>query len=927
MLALLLGCPVEIDTGKAAGCDDPAYAFVDEDGDGQGDLSTGVLACAGESDGVALAGDCDDADPAVFLGADERCNEADDDCDGEVDEDAVDAGTWYTDADGDGHGAGEAIVACVQPDGAVASSDDGDDADASTYPGAAERCDGVDNDGDGEVDEPGAEGEVEFFLDDDGDGRGDAAVSVTACDPPVGHVDNDDDCDDANPLVFAGAEEGDCTDPVDYNCDGSVGYADADLDGVAACEDCDDANAEAVPGGLETCDGVDQDCDGEVDEDANDAVTWYADGDGDGHGGSLTVESCEAPTGFVGGGDDCDDSLPGVSPSGIETCDGVDQDCDGSVDDDATDAATWHADGDGDGHGSAVSSTPACEAPAGHLADDSDCDDADPWAYPGAAETCDGLDDDCDGVADEEPVSGGDPWYADADGDGHGDPASMVSACAAPADHVADATDCDDGNAAVYPGASESCDGADEDCDGAIDEGTPSGALDWFLDYDGDGFGAGSPVAACAVPPGHVADSTDCNDTDPAAYPGATEWCNGRQDDCDGTWTSDAGLVSFQDADGSWTDWTSTFAAGTSGAPVAVNVTESGGLNVCAGTWYVQLSVASALSVDIVGPDGAEETILDAGGSGRPLYTGNYGTFLVRGLTLQNGSGTYGGGAYFDYFSTIQVDECIVQENLADYGGGIGGYFLHSSVSIRNTIIRDNVASQYGGGLDFGSYGGGHSALTLIDSEIDSNQADYGGGAYIVYGTHTAELRGLDVHDNAATTYGGGLSIIETTTTITASSIHDNLAGAGAGLRLANWADVTLDGTLVYENVATGGGGGIYTHARWEDLSNDLWLVDSAVYDNSAGTWGGGVQLNWTDAWCLGDTTGSYGVYGNTAVSGGSDVYAYANNTYGDNTVTAVGCDLGDPRDGTDGELYLEGVGTYTYGLDADFDCDASACR
>ena len=75
------------------------------------------------------------------------------------------------------------------------------------------------------------------------------------CDAPVGYVADDTDCNDADPAYNPGAVESDCADPSDYNCDGSVGYADGDGDGYGACEDCDDTNADVNPGAMEVCTG------------------------------------------------------------------------------------------------------------------------------------------------------------------------------------------------------------------------------------------------------------------------------------------------------------------------------------------------------------------------------------------------------------------------------------------------------------------------------------------------------------------------------------------------------------------------------------------------------------------------------------------------------------------------------------------------
>ena len=174
---------------------------------------------------------------------------------------------------------------------------DCDDTRASVHPEADEVCNGVDDACDGVADEDATDAAT-WYADADGDGHGEAETTTTACGLPLGYAALDDDCDDENAQIHPGAREDDCTDPVDYNCDGSVGNADADEDGFDACADCDDAAAGVNADADEICNEIDDNCDGVLDEDdATDASTWYADADGDGHGGAqFTATACAAPT-------------------------------------------------------------------------------------------------------------------------------------------------------------------------------------------------------------------------------------------------------------------------------------------------------------------------------------------------------------------------------------------------------------------------------------------------------------------------------------------------------------------------------------------------------------------------------------------------------------------------------------------------------
>jgi hypothetical protein len=251
---------------------------------------------------------------------------------------------------------------------------------------------------------------------------------------------------------------------------GSAGQCkdDKDNDGFLMSEDCDDSDDTINPDALELCDGIDNNCDGNVDEGVG--SMYYNDQDGDNHGNPTNVtQACVPPSGYVIDNTDCDDTDPTIYTGAPELCDGKDNDCDGVVPAD-------EVDDDGDG-------MTECEG---------DCDDTDATIYTGAPELCDGKDNDCDGIVPADEV--------DDDGDG-------MTECEG---------DCDDTDPTIYTGAPELCDGKDNDCDGIVpaDE----------VDDDGDG------MTEC---------EGDCDDTDPTIYTGAPELCDGKDNDCDGVVPAD----------------------------------------------------------------------------------------------------------------------------------------------------------------------------------------------------------------------------------------------------------------------------------------------------------------------------------------------------------------------------------------------------
>ncbi|MFM7204750.1 MAG: MopE-related protein, partial [Myxococcota bacterium] len=139
-------------------------------------------------------------------------------------------------------------------------------------------------------------------------------------------------------------------------------------------------------------------------------------------------------------------------------------------------------------------------------------------------------DNNCNGTTDESLTT---LYFQDADGDGYGDNNQSLSTCdAPPAGYITQAGDCQDGNAAISPAATEQCNGVDDNCNGSLDE-LPTQT--YYQDADGDGYGNPSvSQASCAQPIGFVSNSTDCNDSDANVSPVGTESSNGIDDDCDG---------------------------------------------------------------------------------------------------------------------------------------------------------------------------------------------------------------------------------------------------------------------------------------------------------------------------------------------------------------------------------------------------------
>ncbi len=405
---------------------------------------------------------------------------------------------------------------------------------------AAESCDGVDNDCDGDIDdgytdtdEDGVancidpDDDNDGLLDEDdncpehanpgqydldGDGEGDA------CDED----DDDDgdpdetDCYPLNPDAHHGAKE--TCDGIDNNCNKQVdeGFADTDQDGLSDCvdpdddndddpdeTDCDPLNPNVYNGGLEACDGLDNDCNGKVDE-------GFPDKDGDGVADCVDIDN-------DGDGDpdqtDCAPFNPAIHSFAFEACDGIDNNCNKQVDE-------GYADFDLDGKANCIDPDDDDDGDP----DATDCQPLNPETYNNAVELCDGFDNNCNQKVDEGFVNtdgDGEADCIDNDDDNDGDP---------------DVVDCHPTDPAINHDAKEVCDGQDNNCNSLVDEPGAGGCILFYKDKDDDGWGmANKSLCLCDPEDEYTATQPgDCDDSTWAINPDGVEVCNNQDDDCNG---------------------------------------------------------------------------------------------------------------------------------------------------------------------------------------------------------------------------------------------------------------------------------------------------------------------------------------------------------------------------------------------------------
>ena len=664
-------------------------------------------------------------------------------------------------------------------------------------------------------------------------------------------------------------------DGLDNDCDGALQETDDDNDGERGCDgDCDDGDPLRYTGAPERCNGLDDDCDTVVptNETDTDNDNWRV---------------CD---------DDCLDGNATVNPGADELCDGLDTDCDTVIPVD-------EFDGDTD-------LFLACE----------DCNDSNLLIYPGAPELCDELDNDCDTIVPADEV--------DIDMDN-------FLAC----------EECDDALATTFPGAPELCDGLDNDCDSVVPapETTDVDLDNWVLCADcDDNDGAVNPGASevcdgvdtdcdTLISPDELVDDDfdlyplcdDCDDTLPGVNPGAAEVCDGLDTDCDGVipaTETDDDFDTFIECDGTDCDdgnidvylgapeecydavdndcdtfvnqgcacpiWgtasTTGICAGLGdydcpyvGAQLAIDAAALDG--ACNDTWLHPGTYIESLFIEDDGelgsPGPATAVIID-GAASRTVEVDTNVVYTIETVTITGGAASEGAGLLAED-ATVELNDVVFDSNACAGGGAGGGVFCDDcSLTVTNSTFIGNSCGYGGGGADNDGgaihvTGGGSSFIS--GNIFEGNTAGDGGalwleeasGGYfhVVTQNHFRENDTSDTGVGFFAFDGGAVAVAGDRVVLTNNMFFGNASTQGAGgvslSASAGGATYVSSNVFVYNASGSGQGGGIHLESgtRWNGSPN--------VHNN---------VLGWNTGW---------GIYAESTMPGGVDYNDYTGNSSG----------------------------------------------
>ncbi|MEL6346094.1 MAG: putative metal-binding motif-containing protein [Myxococcota bacterium] len=412
------------------------------------------------------------------------------------------------------------------------------------------------------------------------------------------------------------------------------------------------------------------------------------------------------------------------------------------------------------------------------------------------------------------------------------EPLSGVDMTDADEDGFDTRVDCDDDDPAIHPGAIEICDEVDNNCDGDIDGGT---GLTVFIDDDEDGYGdRASPAVSCEIPFGHAAERGDCDDHNPAVFPGADERCNNVDDDCDGGVDEDPvdSAAWYEDPDG---DGFGDPATEQRGCHLPRGVATFGGdcdesdpeINPGA------FERCNGLDDDC-DPLTTEDSVVtfesylsDEAIDLTPIFQSGSSLFPARYVNTEPGEMRLCGGKWYAGIETVAD---------LDIRGVGGASFneLDANGRFPTLVIRDAV----GGDVQVSVNG-----ITLRRGDAQNGGQDgyrRSGGNLFCQGAARLTLNDVVVIEGRAES-GGGMYIEDCPTRIADSTIRRNRAVYGAGINLYGDEDVVIERTTIAENDATTTGGGMYLSTRAGKVRVEM--IDTVFDTNTANFQGSGAYL------------------------------------------------------------------------------------